>query len=214
MALLSLIASGCSLLGKEYFASEAMIRFVDSETGAPLEDVVVLTYWQLHSGHNYPRAVLELYEVTTNEDGWATIPGWGPTYVEDGGGQLTRETPKIIAHKTGYSLALLQRHHADERSQGNSNNVTTRWHNQTFTLRPIADDDKELYSQMEFLSRSIRYQGEGCEWAKVPRSYLTLVMAVKYFDARNIAHRFVNRQLLYSPACEEIAKQYKEYWEQ
>src|SRR5689334_6350161 len=72
--------SGPALCALIYKAEAIEGWVVDSETGKPIEGVVVVAHWQLQGGFEggTPLRELKIFEAVTDHSGHYSFPAWGP----------------------------------------------------------------------------------------------------------------------------------------
>src|SRR5690242_8884744 len=101
-----LLMSLSSVSATQYSARPIRGKVVDSSTGAPLEDVLIVVEWTVVDGSGGRIGALELMEAITGKNGEFRIEGWGPTTVSDEpldgnlpGGRIPPEDPRMILLK-------------------------------------------------------------------------------------------------------------------
>lgn len=184
--------AACSQIpGKKYFSSETRIRVIDAETKEPIEGAIVVANWQTSNGHSFPIFSFELFEVTTDAQGYFELPAWSTTR-ELRTEALNEEAPEIRIFKPGYLYKLLHNYVYPPRYYVNLPSpvdATSRHNHQEVKLEPVKGDYK-LYaynvSDLQVSLDQIRDTEEGCTWPKFPRMLIAIDKMNQYFQSKGI----------------------------
>ncbi|MFA5914560.1 MAG: hypothetical protein WCV99_16390 [Sterolibacterium sp.] len=94
-------------LPPSYSGKDIRISVVDAVTGKPIENAAVIARWIVMEPNGFKGAVwyydLHLVEALTNQDGYATIPAWGPIPRPKGRQMVSGLDPKVIVFHPGYA---------------------------------------------------------------------------------------------------------------
>lgn len=129
-----------------YSAKDIRGQVVDAETGQPLEGVIVVAEWRLHStiGPGSPSAINTL-EAVTDAVGKYLIPGWGPrprrmfTY-------LSHLDPELRFFKSNYYPKGLENRLFSYENHNRSTVRTSMWDGKVIQLKPFKGDDWGNYA--------------------------------------------------------------------
>ena len=167
---------------------------VDEKSGAPIEGVVVVAWWQLTKwGMTHPRdaGTLMALEATTDSTGRYRIPGWGPRHWDEG--TVSDKAPEMFFFKAGYDPGGRNNTIYTDGNMPKSGlpppgrqGVRSAWDGETVTLR-LATADLEGYARrLRILLLKIdNFYGAGCDWrANLPGMNSELVKAASYFDEK------------------------------
>lgn len=84
---------GCT--GATYSGPEWSARVVDMETGAPIENAIVVARWELERYSGRFAGWLFVAEAVTDRDGHFHFPAWGPSSAAPKEGMRTRMSPNV-----------------------------------------------------------------------------------------------------------------------
>ena len=98
-----LLATALFILAQGTWSDPITATVVDSETGLPIEGVVVVADWELKGGFEggNPVGHLAVMEAITDQAGKFHFAGWGPRFSIRGA--LRAEEPSLLFFKNGYS---------------------------------------------------------------------------------------------------------------
>ena len=95
-----------------YTADEIEGWVIDSNTGQPIEGVIVLAHWQLRGGFtNKPLQELKVFEDVTDSKGRYFFPAWGPKFAFLG--SLDSRSPAVYMFKPGFEVLVINNTSAD-----------------------------------------------------------------------------------------------------
>jgi hypothetical protein len=139
---------------------------VDSETGQPIEGVIVVGYWELKGFHQYPVGLVMVEEGLTDAQGRFELPAWGWKPRTPITGQLESMEPKLVAFKRGYV-----RHYEPTE-------IPEREHPlRVLKLKKVPEDSKEYINGVSFvdsqLENSIFFHRD-CSWQQMPHMLVAL----------------------------------------
>ncbi len=148
LAWIVLIGEGCVLAPPFYIAKPISGRVLDAETGAPVQDAIVVAQWKLYSGgmgHGGHDGSLHDDEVVTDADGRFTLPGWGPKLRPFGG--VLDQNAFICVFHTGYMLET----RFDDEEMNNSLVRRSQWDGTEIRLPRDTSDPRRRVSDLEML---------------------------------------------------------------
>jgi hypothetical protein len=184
---------GCMQEQHVYSADPVYAQVVDSDTGKPIEDVVVVAYWELYqgsiTGDGMPCGAANVEETLTDKDGWFHIPGWGP--VKGACGVMRNMNPFVYLFKSGYAYV--------RKAGGVGLNVSKRvtkaqvdWNGQTIKLSKINNINYHdigphtYYAQFSSLDINlglfVTYMPIQCNWKKMPYMLRALELERRKFS--------------------------------
>ena len=160
-------------------------RVVDAESGAPLENAIVIVIWELERGFGLEGTILSGYmhieEVLTDEEGNYHIDGWGPRQ-RTSGTYLGHNAPKLIVFKEDYDFFargnLYDSIFKDNRRESVHH---SSWDGETIKLIKFEGNLEAYYIVLRRASWSLDvifdsiFGAQPCDWKKIP-------MMVKLFD--------------------------------
>ena len=157
-----------------YSAKEIRATVVDTETGQPLDGVIMVAQWILfvaapgHGGHG-PR--LHVVEAVTDGMGRFHIPGWGPKpnprYPFT---SLDNQDPQLSFFKLGYRPLTVQ-----NRWDRNESVRFSEWDGKTIKLEKFRGTDKEWGRAISFLQTALAWGWQRMmDWRQMPRMVLAL----------------------------------------
>jgi hypothetical protein len=170
--------------GFSYSANPIHATVVDSATGKPIPDVIVVTRWQLEDVNGHFAGNFHVDEAITNAQGEFSIPAWGPTAVPRDPRnpiyslRMGPMEPDIILFKRGYQFGVEQgpwesAYLGDPAWKGEAIR-TSYWNAKTIKLVAFSGSD-EHYNRTLALSMSALPWGN-CHWTRMPRMVAALVM--------------------------------------
>ena len=170
MLVLCLLLSACGFI---YHAEAIEGRVADSETGKPLEGVIVVAHWQLKGGFEggTPIGELQILETATDSSGRYYFPAWGPRFAFNG--SLKSESPEVLMFKSGYKFLGLsnQWYEGRDGSKFDYNMKTVRL--ERFKGTP-SDYAADLARLSDSLFRAGSRYDSLCIWKSFPKMLVAL----------------------------------------
>ena len=154
---------------------------VDSETGQPIEDVVVVADWELRGGleGGNPIGAWPVIEAVTDRKGKFHFPAWGPRF---GFGILRDWKPELRFFKDGYAYGLRQN---SANGDWYSWRVRSIVDGTTVKLERFRGTPKEYTENVDSFSReidSLLFRNEKlCNWKNTPSLIRALDEQVRYY---------------------------------
>ena len=184
-----------------YSAAPIAAQLVDSETGEPISEVVVLAHWELRGGgHGQSKGELMILETKTDGDGRFSFPAWGPKIVWDPDARLWNADPAMTLLKQGYEPRTVLNGQSVGPIDTTKSLRTSRWDGKRIELRSLHGDNRAAAHGL-FLGeiRNLVGSGKDCEWKEMPLTvaYLlhegqrlrSLGLDVYVFDPRSFANQ-------------------------
>lgn len=171
-----------------YSAEPIEASIVDAQTEQPLEGAVVVAHWVLEGGIHVDRVgELMILETVTDKKGRFRFPAWGPIR-HWGRSRLTYMDPEIIIFKSGYEYRLLANETTKEAIGGKAFPVRrSQWNGKTIELKRFKGTREEYARHLGSLSLGWAYNGDECEWKKIPRMILAAHEQALLFKSQKIA---------------------------
>jgi hypothetical protein len=145
---------------------------IDTDTGRPLEGVIVVAHWQLRGGFEggTPIRQLQILETVTDKNGHYLFPAWGPKFALMG--QLRSESPEILMFKPGYKFQLLNNPWYSDRDTTKSD-----WNGKTVKLERFTGTLGQYAQHLWLLNNTLwnagytvgEHSGDFCGWKSFPR---------------------------------------------
>ena len=182
--LVGLLATAVALFALGSWSDPITATVVDSETGQPIEGVVVVAGWELKGGFEggNPVGHLALMEAVTDQAGKFHFAGWGPRFSIRGA--LRAEEPRLLFFKNGYSYLNF------------TNRASRAWHGRQANsmvdgtrvkLEKFRGTPKEYAKNLDFLATRlgdiISWIGKECNWKKMPKMIHALYKQGEWFKA-------------------------------
>jgi hypothetical protein len=188
---LLVMQTGCAAIYHGSYSAEPIeATVVDTETGEPLEGVIVVAHWQLMHltfGGRVPVGSFKVMEAVTDQSGVFRFPAWGPE-VNATRGRLEEHSPQLVLFKQGYSYKdlanKLERDHSTKSSKRSSD-----WHGKTVKLKVIKGTTEQVtnYSRLNHvLDRIATSSGGECSWKNIPRTIAKLAQQDSQFKSKGI----------------------------
>lgn len=201
-ALYYLLISGTSI----WRSAPIHARVIDAATGQPLAGVIIVANWQL-SGQleNYPAGQMAMFEVTTNQSGEFTVPGWGPRW-HRGGTVIRGEQPIVRVFLTGYVPQIIDNlpSSGPQNLERADSDMHPRLDGQTVSLTAYHGSPAEYAKLLEPLRASLdfAFTGTRCEWRKTPRIFVEFDRLRREFRSQGIGSNLpLLEHLGGQPAC-------------
>ena len=184
-----------------HYSAEAIEGWVvDTETGEPLEEVIVVALWALYETWDNGSVAfaehIEVMETVTDEEGRYYFPAWG---------SLERPTKTYL--RRGVRLYLFKE---DYRYKGLKNEFRGRdddryktihrseWNGKTVTLEKFEGSLKEYAKHISRLGYGLsNLRDDGCKWKQTPRIFLAFEPYNKIFKEANIHRSLVTLDSLF-----------------
>lgn len=171
-----------------YSAEPIEAWVVDAGTKQPLEGVVVVAHWELEGGWEGGSVVgqVMVMETVTDAKGRFYFPGWGPRLGSQRG-NLKTHSPEILLFKSGYRYqGLVNR--LTSKTLGGDLDIPLRsdWNKKTISMEKFGGQLQEFLRHLSFLTGSLRFIEDDCNWKKTPRMILELQKQVDIFKAAGI----------------------------
>lgn len=151
-----LLAACGSLAHRQYSAEPIEAWVVDSETGKPLEGVIVVANWLLMRGTIGGRSYvgpLVILETVTDANGRFFFPAWGPVR-NSTPGFLDHEDPRLWFFKPGYGLSGLSNDYAkDVRTKPSRR--TSDWNGKSIRLKRFSGDQSRYAEHLVHMGSSV-----------------------------------------------------------
>ena len=160
---------------------------VDGETGKPLQDVVVVAYWQLKGGleGGNPIGQLHIFEAQTDQAGRYFVPAWGPRFAFSG--TLRNESPGLVFFKPGYRFRAL-----DNKWFPGRDSSLSDWNGKAVRLHSFEGTAVEYSKSLSPLSDTLwgvgHVWGEPCGWKSFPRMLRAIDAQDSAFRRAGISH--------------------------
>ena len=142
---------------------------VDSETGQPIEGVVVVADWRLKGGleGGNPVGHLALMEAVTDKAGTFHFPGWGPRLSFS----ILRDwEPELFFFKNGYSYLYMVNQPNSRWYSWQANSSVDGTH---VKLKQFRGTPKEYAEKMGDFGRTLESyffgDDKSCAWKRIPR---------------------------------------------
>ena len=150
------------------YRAEAIEGWVgDSETGKPIEGVIVVAHWQLKGGFEggNPVGELKILEAITDQNGRYSFPAWGLKFALMG--HLRSESPEILMFKQGYKFRYLNNswYSGMDTSKSVWNGKTVKLDPFRSNLQAYSDDLRSLTSTLWIVGYT---SGDRCAWKAFP----------------------------------------------
>jgi len=182
--------------GFSYSANPIHATVVDSASGKPISNVIVVTRWQLEDVNGHFSGNFHVDETVTNVKGDFSIPAWGPTAVPSDPHnpfhtlRMGPMEPDIILFKPGYKLGVehgpWESAYLSDPSWKGEAIRTSFWDSRNIKLAIFSGSD-ELYNRILELNVSLLPWGS-CAWTRMPRMTAALVVEgnrLKYLRGYN-----------------------------
>jgi len=152
---------------------------VDSETGQPVEGVVVTANWELEIGTvggNVPVGQIMVIEAVTDKDGRFSFPAWGPKWTPlempnpmKSPAHLVNRDPQLLFFKSGYKWFGSENNFTVDYNTGTLRK--SDWNGKTIKIQKWKGNLKDYSWSLSLLSDSMgfAFRGENCEWKNTPR---------------------------------------------
>ncbi len=144
---------------------------VDAATGQPLEGVVIVAQWVLHTpAGSGPR--LEVLETVTDASGAYQFPGWGPKPNPRPFSSMTMfKAPGVAFFKPGYRPFFASNQYSSNEAVRESD-----WDGQTVRLERAPTMDAQLVRAIDILQGDLDWDGQQMlTWQQVPRMTLAIL---------------------------------------
>lgn len=171
-----------------YSADPIEAWVVDSETGQPVEGVVVAANWELEEGTvggNRPAGQIVVMETVTDDKGRFHFSAWGPKSTAlslpsplTSEPHLVNRDPHLLFFKSGYKWLGLQNTFSADYNK--SSLRKSEWNGKTIKIERFTGDLKEYAYHLGFIR--LAFAREDCNWKKIP----TMVLAM---DTQNEVFR-------------------------
>ena len=167
---------------------------VDSETGKPIEGVILVAHWLLKGGFEggNPIKELQVLEAVTDSNGRYYFPAWGPKFALSG--NLKSESPEILVFSPGYKALGLsnQWYEGRDSSKFDFNKKTTK-------LVRFKGAPSEYAKDLDRLSDSLFRVGSRydklCIWRSFPKMLVALDRQESKFRHAGTANAMLVSQL-------------------
>jgi hypothetical protein len=170
--LLISLTSAAPSLSISYSAESIEGWVVDAETGAPIEDVVVVAHWQLRGPiEGNPAGDVTVLETTTDKEGHYFFSAWGPTAVVDPTALLWRDDPMMHFFKSDYELLTLHNRATVKMENALRPMRSSDWNGKTIRLKNFHHDDVKYSKNIDMGAVAIddlTVYASACEWKSIP----------------------------------------------
>jgi len=189
LTLIATLLTGCGMIFPHVYSSQSIEGWVvDSETGEPLKDVVVVADWIIwggleggsHNGHI-------VHEAVTDATGHYYIPEWGPKQMSTTG-SFQSSDPWLIFFKEQYEYTAKGNDTFSEGYLGYS-----RWNGKTIKLKQFQGDLQAYGKHQNNLDRRISNifeDGDGCGWQNIPMMLIELAKETRFFEKNGMQSPF------------------------
>lgn len=193
---LLMMALPLSACAKQYSAEPIEAWVVDTETGQPIEGVIVVAHWELKGGLEGGNVMgqMMVMESVTDKKGRFHFPAWGPKW-HLGWGSLEDSDPELILFKSSYKLIAVsnspyRRPITYSRPKSTEAKRISLWNGQTIKMERFKGELKEYAQHLSTMDTylSFSYSGEDCEWTQTPYMIAAFLEEEERFQQRNISN--------------------------
>lgn len=178
------LLAGCTVL---YYAKETEFWVVDAETGQPLEDVIVVAYWEIREGGwagSIPIDQLEIMETLSDQNGRVYFPSYGPRIHLSG--RMEDESPGLLLFKPGYLPYAIENEYGGV-GQMLSIIRSSEWSGKQLKLTRVEDAIRYSHALRTFSGTVYSVIAfEGCAWKSMYRTIYTLLKEKKKLEEAGI----------------------------
>ena len=153
-----------------YSAEPITAQVIDADTQQPIKGVVVTANWQLEEGTfggNVPAGQLMVMESVTDNEGKFSFPAWGPKRAPKG--HLVADDPQLLLFKSGYEYRRLNNPYSSDRELRLRPVRRSVWNGRVIMLKPFGGSPDAYAKHLSFMPLSWAYNGDDCEWKKIPQ---------------------------------------------
>jgi hypothetical protein len=153
---------------------------VDTETGQPIDGVVVTANWELEIGTvggNVPVGQILVIETVTDEKGRLYFPAWGPKTAPaempnpmKSPPHLVNRDPQLLLFKSGYKWRGLENSYSADYNKGSLRK--SDWNGKTVKLEKFRGTLKEYYTHLDRMPLANLIQD--CGWKEIPRMLIAI----------------------------------------
>lgn len=166
LTLIATLLTGCGMIFPHVYSSQSIEGWVvDSETGEPLKDVVVVADWGIWGGLEGGSTKDHIiHEAVTDATGHYYIPEWGPKQMPTTG-SFQSVDPELIFFKENYEFFV----ESNEATATGGYLGYSKWNGKTIKLKRLQGDIlKYTGGSLEIDLSHIIEDGDGCGWMKIP----------------------------------------------
>ncbi len=208
---LLLFLTGCSYFPRVYMADEVHGSVVDAETGEPIDDVMVLIYWEQWGGflsEGHVTQYLVLKETVTDVNGHYSFPSWGPKITISG--FINDSNPFFMFHKRGYSPVYTYNIMPKaNRPYVMESDLTDK----AIKLKPFKGSLEEYAREVSMLDSPLNSHRSisNCDWEDVPEYAAELINLNNYFIRNQVRASLPDMNSYTRTNCNDPKEVLKEY---
>ena len=198
MSLMPLL--GCS---NSYSAKEIEAWVVDAETGAPVEGVNVVAYWELEFGLEGGSAYeMEILETVTAKNGRFYFPAWGPKEIPSGlpsEARLKDRDPSIVLFKSGYEGKTVGNNRPIMSMSGHGESVrTSEWNGKKIQFKRFKGRADEYAIEIAAQMSSLHFIeiGRACEWTHLPKMIAAIASDIQKLSDQKLGIVYLPMDLI------------------
>jgi hypothetical protein len=168
--LFALVSGLPACAGFMYSAEPMEARVIDAETKQPLDGVIVVAHWQLERGTpggSVPAGQLAVMETVTDKQGRFAFPGFGPKLAVTS--HLVNKDPELILFQSGYRYRALTNEYSGAIELRTRTVRRSEWDGKMIELKLFKGNMEEYAKHLSSMPLSWAYNGDDCEWKKIPR---------------------------------------------